>query len=73
MIGALCIRRASYKRYALPLSKALTTGASNDLRQGFLLTIDAQSASGAVVSGIGEIAPLPGKATKYNSHMQHQS
>lgn len=66
--GPLCIRRAEHHRYSLPLRKSLTTGAREEQREGFLLRIDAESASGAMVTGIGEIAPLPGQTC----HSCHQ-
>lgn len=60
-VDASCqIVAAEYRRYALPLKQAVTTGAEDKTREGLIVEIRAKSPQGKAVSGRGEIAPLPG-------------
>ncbi len=67
----LRIIEAGYKRYALPLTKPLTTDTGNEVREGFLLRITAESAAGTSVTGVGEVAPLPGESPRFFSCKNH--
>ena len=59
VIEPLHILSARWRRYSLPLKKALTSGEAAPGREGLLLSLTAQAANQAV-HGVGEVAPLPG-------------
>ena len=56
----LTVTSASWQGYSLPLQKPLTTGAGAGHRQGLLLSLELRQGD-QIVTGTGEVAPLPGK------------
>lgn len=60
----MSVASATWQCFSLPLHKPVTTGPTTGYRRGLMLQIELQKGDHSV-HGLGEVAPLPGDASRY--------